>query len=354
MRGGLPQGNFHQRHCLYEQRSGSRVVAKVIWRIDGNGILLLKSDVPFFYRSESTFTCCRNTVFAFFPSRIYHTNMQSFFRDEKIQTWIAVVGAMFILLFLFIPLPDGRSSSAGSVIYMVNGTGEQWPMLIFAIVTALMVYFKFWYGAFASGVCMLLTTVPLSWRYFSMGMYSVFGNSHPQSISLSPFQLFLLVLGVTALCVTPCLGLWNKWSEEIRKATAKPSPRRFDPRTIDPLATTGFCYNCGSKNPLSRNQCLRCNVNLSWLGASTPTVMPRIAPRPAPKQDVFAMPSVSVDWTVLGIGIISFLLWPLGLVLFFAFSKTDEEKGNAAIIGACLALAMFVLRFVYMMATAVH
>jgi len=280
--------------------------------------------------------------------------MQSLLQDEKIQTWAAIVGAVFIVLFLFIPLPDGNSSSSSNVIYMVNGTGEQWPMLLFAILTAVMVYFKIWYGAFVSGICILFTTLPLSWRYVSMGMYSVFYNSRPQIISLSPLQLFLLALGVIALCVTPCLGIWNKWSEEIRKASAKPSPRRFDPRSINPLATMGYCYNCGTKNPLSRNQCLQCNVNLSWLGASSPVVATKSVPRPKPKQDFYAMPSISVDWTVLGVGIISFLLWPLGLVLFFAFSKTDEERGNAAIIGACLALALFVLRFIYLMATAVH
>jgi len=65
------------------------------------------------------------------------------------------------------------------------------------------------------------------------------------------------------------------------------------------------------------------------------------------------MPSIRVDWSVLAIGIISFLLWPLGLILFFAYSKTDDEKSNAAIIGAGLALALIVVRFIFIMATAV-
>jgi hypothetical protein len=95
-------------------------------------------------------------------------------------------------------------------------------------------------------------------------------------------------------------------------------------------------------------------VNLPWLRSSPAPLPAKPVQRQNAKQDFFVMPSLSVDWTVLGIGILSFLVWPLGLVLFFAFSKTDEEKGNAAIIGACLALALFVLRFVLLMAKAVH
>jgi hypothetical protein len=178
------------------------------------------------------------------------------------------------------------------------------------------------------------------------------------SVTFSRFQIFALLVGslclITALVWILCLEWETQWNGRPAKSTSTAPLRRFDPRSIDPLATTGYCYNCGTKNPLSRNQCLQCNVNLSWLGASPPTIPSKTISRPQPKQDFYAMPSIKMDWSVLLIGILSFLLWPLGIVLFFAYSKTDEEKGNAAIIGACLALALFVLRFIYIMATAVH
>jgi hypothetical protein len=292
--------------------------------------------------------------------------MESFLHSEekeKFQTWMAVFGAICVLIFAFSPLPS-ISSSPGSAVYMTEGHGEQWPMIIFALSVAILVYFQVAYGALVTAIGFCVSLLSVIYQFYSgtylpirnIIMWGIFARAH--SVTFSKFQIFALFVGSICLIASTVWVLWLEWETQwngqpAKNAAAAPS-RHFDPRSIDPLATTGFCYNCGTKNPLSRNQCLQCNVNLPWLAASAPAVSAKPVQRQKPKQDFFAMPSVSVDWTVLGIGIISFLVWPLGLVLFFAFSKTDEEKGNAAIIGACLALALFVLRFIYLMATAVH
>lgn len=293
--------------------------------------------------------------------------MQSFLHSaekEKFQTVMAVFGAICVLIFAFSPLPS-TSSSAGSAVFMVEGHGEQWPMIIFALSVAVLVYFQVVYGALVAAMGFGISLLAVIYQFYSgtyrpvrnIIMWGTFGAVH--SVTFSKFQIFTLLVGVICLIMATGWVLWLEWEMQwngrpAKSTSAVPQLRRFDPRSIDPLATTGYCYNCGTKNPLSRNQCMQCNVNLSWLGASTPAVVPKSATRPTPKQDFYAMPSISIDWTVLGIGILSFIFWPLGLVLFFAFSKTDEEKGNAAIIGACLALALFVIRFIYMMSTSVH
>lgn len=275
---------------------------------------------------------------------------------------MAVFGAFCVLIFAFSPLPS-ISSSPGSAVFMVEGHGEQWPMILFALSIAILVYFQVVYGALAAVIGFCLSLLSVMYQFYS-GTYQPIRNiimwgifARADSVTFSKFQIFALFVGALCLVTATVWVLWLEWEAQWNgrpaKSTSAAPLRRFDPRSIDPLATTGYCYNCGTKNPLSRNQCLQCNVNLSWLGASSPAAVSKTISA-KPKQDFYAMPSISIDWTVLGIGIISFLLWPLGLVLFFAFSKTDEEKGNAAIIGACLALALFVLRFIYLMATAVH
>jgi hypothetical protein len=282
---------------------------------------------------------------------------------EKVQIWMAAFAVLCLLIFAFSPLPT-RSSDPGSPIYMVEGHGEQWFLLIFAISIAILVYFQIAYAALVAAIGFLMTLLSVIYQFYSgtyrpwreIGVWRVFGVVH--IVTFSRFQILTLMAGTVFLIAPVVWVLWLEWETlwngRPAKSAAAAPPRYFDPRSIDPLATTGFCYNCGTKNPLSRNQCLQCNVNLPWLRSSPAPLPAKPVQRQNAKQDFFVMPSLSVDWTVLGIGLLSLLVWPLGLVLFFAFSKRDEEKGNAAIIGACLALALFVLRFVLLMAKAVH
>jgi hypothetical protein len=66
-----------------------------------------------------------------------------------------------------------------------------------------------------------------------------------------------------------------------------------------------------------------------------------------------AAPRVSwletIDWGSWGVGLLSLLVWPLGLVLFFSYSRNGDEKANAALIGACIGIGFLLLRLLLTM-----
>jgi len=279
---------------------------------------------------------------------------------DNIRIWIAIAGCLFIVGFLFSPLPHSPHSSSGAIVYMVSGNGLQWLIVMLSLLTLFLICYKQYLLAPFAAISLSLTTLPITWNYVK----AVFFDNTPAARSLygirshfdepGTLQIVLMLVGLALLLGVAGWAVWCEWNDDKYrvKTSARVSPRHFDPRTVNPQATTGYCHNCGAQNLLSRNQCVRCNVNLPWFGASAPATTAQRIQRTPPKQEFFKMVSIGVDWSVLAIGIISFLLWPLGLILFFAYSKTDDEKANAAVIGAGLALALIVVRFIFIMATA--
>lgn len=277
----------------------------------------------------------------------------------NIQTMMAGFGALCIVIFLFAPMTGGQSGP-GSMIYMVAGSGEQWPMLLFAFLSAFLVYYRLFLWASVAGIGVLLTSMPVIWQILKTDLFSpaipasIYSYPHHSAVGLSALHFLALSAGILLLCAASGWGIWLEWKGKRRHALSATvlMPRRFDPRAINPQATIGFCYFCGTKNPLSRNQCLQCSANLSWMGSALPAVSSKPVQPAKPKQDFWAMSPI--DWTVWGVGIISFIAWPLGLILFFVYSRNGDDKGNAALIGACVALLIFVARLVYTMSTVGH
>ena len=112
------------------------------------------------------------------------------FATQKIM---AVLGALCILYFLFSPLPM-QYRDDGLIVYMAKGSGEQWFILGFALLTAVLVYFKFSAVAVFVSICLVLTTVWTTlWSVFhSWLVWALFNASiYPSAITRS--ALFIMI-----------------------------------------------------------------------------------------------------------------------------------------------------------------
>lgn len=89
----------------------------------------------------------------------------------NIQTMMAGFGALCILIFLFAPLM-GEQSGPGSMIYMVEGGGEQWPMLLLAFLGAFLVYYRLFLWASVAGIGVLFTSIPVIWQILKTDLFS--------------------------------------------------------------------------------------------------------------------------------------------------------------------------------------
>ncbi|MDQ3813284.1 MAG: hypothetical protein M3347_04965 [Armatimonadota bacterium] len=280
--------------------------------------------------------------------------MPSFSDDnsDNIRTAMGIFGALCVLGFLFSPLA-GRWSSAGTSVYMVEGKGEQWGLILLAPATGFLVYRRLWGWATTAGSLLLLVALVTAWRCYQA--------AHPDPYSYyrgySAYQLpafidwMALATGVVLLWAASIWGLWQERSERHANLIFAPGahPRHFDPRSRNPQATFGFCSICGTKNPLTLSQCHQCHAPLAWA-----TPRPQAAPvkpvppsKPAGSREPWL---ATVDWGFWGIALVSFLFWPLGLLLFFSYSRNGDDKANAALIGAGVGLLLMALRFVALMA----
>jgi hypothetical protein len=94
----------------------------------------------------------------------------------------------------------------------------------------------------------------------------------------------------------------------------------------------------------------RTTIQLGSQSAAKPTATPSNPAKPIQSsRRSFGDFLSTIDWGWWGIAVISFLAWPLGLLLYFAYSRTGDDKGGAALIGAGLGLVLMALRFVFIM-----
>lgn len=87
-----------------------------------------------------------------------HSSTEDNVATQKI---LALVGTLCILYLLFSPSPGARDSSE-YVNYMVTGGGEQWAFLGFSLLTAILVFFRFWKGALISACGLIGTQILLA------------------------------------------------------------------------------------------------------------------------------------------------------------------------------------------------
>jgi len=265
---------------------------------------------------------------------------------------MAVAGLLGIVYFLFAPI-SGRYASTEPVIYMVLGTGEQWGLLVCAPLAAYLIHHAHYRWAIGvSGILFLLglivTRNALAHAY-NMAHGHFYQGWLPQ-YSLGFLHWLALGSGIGLLTAGALWELIHGYAQARREAALTHSQARqsFDPRYHNPQATTGFCSVCGAKNPLTLSKCQQCYAALPW--AAQPRTGQAQAVKASGKIQTPRVSFASVDWGFWGIVLLSLLFWPLGLLLFFAYSRAGDDKSNAAIIGAGIGLLIMVFRFVAMMA----
>jgi len=112
------------------------------------------------------------------------------FSTQKIM---AVLGALCILYFLFSPLPEQYRDDS-LIIYMVKGSGEQWALLGIALLTAVLVYFRFWALAVFASICLILTTLWTTlWGVFHSWLMWTLLTAGTHRSAITDSSLFLLV-----------------------------------------------------------------------------------------------------------------------------------------------------------------
>ncbi len=205
---------------------------------------------------------------------------------NKTPTIMAIIGAVLIFAFLFAPIP-GKVEGSDSTIFLVAGRGEQWGLFLLAPLATFFICRNT--GAWGAGSAGILLLLALSSAFYS----SQGGNT------------------------------------EAHRGTSRYYP--FSEPTI--LHWTA----------------LFCGVML-LLGAAIWTIrQPEAKPAFSASQTSGTSLLDDVDWGWWGIAAISLAVWPLGLLLYFAYSRTGDEKGGAAIIGAGIGLILMALRFVFIM-----
>ncbi len=235
---------------------------------------------------------------------------------DDTPTWMAIAGALCVFVFLFLPMPR-RWESEDFQIYLASGKAEAVALFLCVPAVAFLIYRKnfIWaLGAIAVPLLLLLMKLVFSGlaRLGGVDRYSgraAFGY-HPEPGFL---HWAILIVGMILLIGAEIYGLLQS------------SGGRRRPVTIS-----------GTQGGQSR---------------ATPArpVPVKSARRGAPRfslSDFFE----SVDWGFWGIALLSLLFWPLGLLLFFAYSRSGDDKSGAALLGAGLGLGLMVLRFIIAMA----
>ena len=275
------------------------------------------------------------------------------FSDDKfdnIRSVMVICGTLCVFRFLFAPLA-GHWSTNGSSVYLVEGKGEQWGLLILAPLAALLVYRRLAVWSVGVGNLLLLVALWTAWRCSQAedSPYSVYRAGSAYHLP-TVWHWVALGGGVMLIVAAADWVAWDEWGESLRSLSParEAAPRSFDPRSRNPQADFGFCSFCGARNSLLLTRCHQCHSPLSWATQRTQAVAKPIAPtKPAtPHEPWFA----AVDWGFWGTGLLSLLFWPLGLLLFFTYSRNGDDKGNAALVGAGLGLLLMALRLLAAMA----
>lgn len=127
----------------------------------------------------------------------HNINMQnSFVLDDShtAQKIMAVLGALCVLYFLFVPLQESRHSS-DIMIYLATGNGIQWPILVFAMLAAALAWCRVWYGAFVSSCALLLTLIGVIAKVFlkNLLVWIFISNLHHEH-KIYDFFIFKFIL----------------------------------------------------------------------------------------------------------------------------------------------------------------
>ncbi len=285
---------------------------------------------------------------------------------------LALLGALCVLVFPFLPVAQGISIEqpvAGQigfsmyghegktalfpqwnpVNYWQSGLQTYWFVLLSAAITVALAWRKEYRAMLWASLATWVTAF-----YMLQGVVARMGERSggwlPQ---LVPFlknnfnvQAHLLwgwlVLFIGLLLLVIAAGLPLKTSAALRPRS--PSLNR----AVQP--TTGVCPMCGTPNPLTFTKCYKCFAPLPWV--KMPTVKPAKVPRPHLTLSTFNFFEM-INWGWWAIALVSFLIPPGGLMLYFAYSRNDDEKASAAALGGLLAVALFVLRFTLLMAKSV-
>lgn len=265
---------------------------------------------------------------------------------NKTPPVLAGFGAFLILVFLFLPL----SYPAGNI-YIVWGGGEQWLLLLSTAIAAFALYRNSWQWSAGSVGTLLLTAFFIVYRV--RGLNPASDSPYYRRTHLGPEIIHWLALAIACGlfaggAILLLIDGWHDWKAQFlaRQGSQGNNPRLFDPRRYNAQATVGFCCCCGTKNPLNQAKCRQCKAPLAWI--ALPSTSPRPTPRSRPQASGASF-WASVDWGWWGIAALSLIAWPMGLLLYFAYSRTGDDKGGAALIGAGIGLVLMALRFVFMM-----
>ena len=263
---------------------------------------------------------------------------------------LAFVGTVCVLIFLVLPMCTGginvdlaaarvsRETRAffssfsglgsiklgGPVNYWETGFREYWLILAFSVLAT-------YWGWKRDFVLMCLATWGAA--IFSLvTLWVVYSRLDKPSGTLSVGWLVLF-------CGVGCL---------IVAASAPALARRQQKAATRP--TTGRCPICGTVNPLTFTKCHHCFAFLPW--AKVASAKPKKAPRAIqlPRMgmsagDVFSM----IDWAWWLVVLISLAMPPVGLMLYLAYTRNDDDKAGAAALGGLSGLALFILRFWWIM-----
>ncbi len=101
----------------------------------------------------------------------------------------------------------------------------------------------------------------------------------------------------------------------------------------------GKCAQCNENNPKQLKVCRKCNAPLPWAKAPKPQIVKNAAPK-----SHAASASSTIDWGFWGVGAVSFFIPFVGLLLYFGYSRNDDDKAMAAIGGFLLAVVLIILR----------
>ena len=112
--------------------------------------------------------------------------------------------------------------------------------------------------------------------------------------------------------------------------------------------TSGACLACGTVNPFTLSKCYKCFAPLPWVKMPKPAASKSSRASRTPRVSLGDAAS-AIDWSWWLTALLSFFMPPVGLMLYFAFSRNDDDKASAAALGGLAAVAIFILRFWWVM-----
>ena len=101
----------------------------------------------------------------------------------------------------------------------------------------------------------------------------------------------------------------------------------------------GKCAKCNENNPKQLKICRKCSAPLPWAKASKPQISKAAASKSSTKSA-----ASSIDWGMWGVGVFCFCIPLLGFFLYRSYSNNNDNKADAALIGAILGILAIIAR----------